>query len=191
MDADREQCVAPSVRVRPVRPDGEDLAFIRRLRNEQIRSGTALWVDDPEDCETTRAWVERHRAAGAVLIAQQIGPDGSEGERLGVAAIGPFRDEPGYRRTAEDSVYVAEHAHHRGVGLLLMESLVRSARERGLHALIAAIESGNQASIGLHSRAGFRTVGTLRQVGAKFGRWLDLTLMELVLDDPAVPPSQA
>jgi phosphinothricin acetyltransferase len=110
---------------------------------------------------------------------------GSRGGRiLGFAAYGEFRANTGYRHTVENTIWVDPRAHRRGVGRALMERLVEAARERGVHAIVAVISAENEASIGFHHRLGFEDGGVLRQVGRKFGRWLDAAFLVRVLDGP-------
>jgi phosphinothricin acetyltransferase len=87
----------------------------------------------------------------------------------------------------ENSVYVADGQRGKGIGKLLMEPLIRVAREKDVHAIIAVIDASNDASVQLHRSFGFEEVGHFREVGYKFDRWLDLKFMELVLDTPAHP----
>lgn len=163
--------------VRPVRV--ADREFIHGLRNQQISSSTALWEDLPETATRTRAWIRAHVATGGVLVAQA-----PSGELLGFGAFAPYREASGYRHTVEDSIYVSATARGRGVGRALLDEVIRAASHGGAHVIVAAIESGNTASITLHRTAGFRTSGVLRQVGWKFGRWLDLTLMQWSSEAP-------
>lgn len=99
----------------------------------------------------------------------------------GFAVYGPWRELDGYRHTVEDSVYVREDRQGLGIGSALLTALIASAREAGRHVMIAGIEAGNSGSIRLHERFGFHHAGTVREVGTKFGRWLDLTIMRLPL----------
>ena len=103
------------------------------------------------------------------------------GEVVGFGALSPYRERAGYATTVEDSVYVAEGHHGEGVGSLLLDELVSRARSHGFHALMAKIVGGHEASIRLHRRCGFDVIGTEREVGRKFGRWLDVVLMEMLL----------
>ncbi len=109
---------------------------------------------------------------------------------MGVAAFGWVRDavkRPGYRFTVENTVHVREDRWRSGVGLVLMRALIDEATARGKHSMIAAIDSANQGSIRFHQRLGFVEVGRMPEIGAKFGRWLDLVVLQLRLDDRAVP----
>src|SRR5207247_2103003 len=96
----------------------------------------------------------------------------------GWSALNPFHARYGYRFTAENSVYVAADRRGRGLGKLLLAPLVDGARAKGLHAIIAAIDATNEASIRLHASFGFDKVGHFKQTGFKFGRWLDVVYME-------------
>jgi L-amino acid N-acyltransferase YncA len=113
-----------------------------------------------------------------------------EGEVLGVAAFGWFRDvikRPGCRFTGENTVHVREDHWGSGVGRELMEALIDEARQGGKHVMVAAVDGANQASIHFHERLGFVEVGRMPEIGAKFGRWQDLIILQLRLDDRSEP----
>lgn len=95
---------------------------------------------------------------------------------------------PGYRFTVENTIHVRRDRWGAGLGETLMRALVDRARETGKHTMIAAVDSTNEASIRFHQRFGFVEVAHLTEVGAKFGRWLDLVLLQLHLDERPVPP---
>jgi L-amino acid N-acyltransferase YncA len=115
-----------------------------------------------------------------------------EGAVLGYAYAGPYHTRSAYRFTLEDSIYVAPHAVGRGIGRTLLAELLDRCTALGYRRMLAIIgDSGNAASIGLHAAAGFRHVGTLPSVGLKFGRWLDVVLMQRPLgpgDDTTPAP---
>lgn len=159
-----------------------DLAAITEIHNHAVVHTTAIWNDDPVDVADRAAWMaERADAGYPVIVAVD------ETGVLGFASYAQWRARSGYRFTVEHSVYVRDGQRGRGLGRLLMEALIGRARAAGLHVMVAGIESGNAGSIALHERLGFVEVGRMPQVGAKFGRWLDLTFMQLVLDDRAAP----
>lgn len=154
-----------------------DLPAILEIHNRAIAETTAIWDDEPVGLDERIAWfrnrTEHHRP---VLVAEV------DGELAGYASYGPWRPKSGYRHTAENSIYIADRFQRRGIGAALLGELIARAERAGdIHALIAVIESSNTASIVLHERFGFRTVGVLPEVGRKFGRWMDLTLMQLTL----------
>ena len=103
------------------------------------------------------------------------------GKIAGYASYGDWRPFDGFRHSVEHSVYVEKDFYGRGLGKALMTALIERARAGKIHVMIAAIEAGNTGSIALHKSLGFRLVGTHHEVGQKFGRWLDLTMMELKL----------
>ena len=112
------------------------------------------------------------------------------GEVAGYASYGPFRGEgkwPGYRQTVEHSIHVREDYWGLGVGRALIEGLVERARTADIHVMVAAIDSENEGSIRFHARLGFVEVARMPQTGQKFGRWLDLVLMQRILDWRARP----
>ena len=128
---------------------------------------------------TNGAWFADQRRRGfPTLVAID------RGEIVGVAAYGDFRDSrhwPGYRFTAELSIHVRSDRHGRGIGRLLMEELFARARTGGIHVLVAAVDAGNTESIAFHERLGFAEVARMPETGFKFGRWLDLVLMQRVV----------
>lgn len=162
---------------------GCDVAGITAIYNDAVARTTAIWNEVCVDEANRSAWLDGRRAAGhPVLVA-----DAGDGDVLGYASYGPWRAFDGYRHTVEHSVYVREDSRGRGVGRALMVALVDRARRSGLHVMVAAVEAGNTGSVRLHEQLGFARVGQLHQVGAKFGTWLDLTFLQLVLDGRATP----
>ncbi|GHE05011.1 N-acetyltransferase [Streptomyces alanosinicus] len=159
--------------VRPARP--EDVAAVRAIRNHAVEHSTALWTETPQTPAEAVTWLAAHLERGSAFVAE------TGGEVAGFAVYGPWRDLAGYRHTVENSVYVRADRHGLGIGSALLATLVTAAREAGHHVMIAGIEAGNTASIRLHERCGFQNVCTVAEVGTKFGRWLDLTLMRLPL----------
>jgi phosphinothricin acetyltransferase len=103
------------------------------------------------------------------------------GTIAGWGALHPFRAPQGYRRTVEHSVYVAAEYRGQGIGRALLVTLIERARELGMHAMIAGIDGENEVSVRMHASLGFETAGCLNEVGYKFGRWLDLIFMQLIL----------
>ncbi|WP_434558810.1 N-acetyltransferase [Pseudomonas sp. Z5-35] len=162
-----------------------DLPAIRDIYNDAVLNTTAIWNEQAVDLGNRQAWFSARQAQGyPVLVAVD-----AEDNVLGYASFGDWRPFDGFRHTVEHSVYVCRDQRGNGLGPLLMSALIERARAGGKHVMVAAIESGNAASIRLHERAGFAITGQMPQVGTKFGRWLDLTFMQLVLNPGAPPPA--
>ncbi len=158
--------------------DAGSIPAITAIYNDAVEHTTAIWNDRTVDEADRAAWVADHERAGfPVLVAVD------DDDVVGYATFGPWRPHDGYRYTVEHSVYVRGDQRGRGLGRTLMVELIERARGPGLHAMVAGIASDNVGSIRLHEKLGFRTVGVLPQVGTKFGIWLDLTFLQLTLDD--------
>src|SRR5690606_21694146 len=154
-----------------------DVPAILELRNHAILHTTANWSVTPESSDDVADWLADRRAAGDAVLVADLG-----GSVVGDAAYAQWRPRWGYRHTAEDSVYVAEDHHGRGIGRRLLTELIIRARNSGKHVMIADIESSNVASINLHRSLGFVPAGRLPEIGHKFERWLDLSIFTLPLD---------
>ena len=155
-----------------------DLDGITAIYNHAVAHTTAIWNDSPVDRENRATWLsDRRRAGYPVLVATD-----AAGAVLGYASFGDWRAFDGYRHTVEHSVYVRADQRGAGIGRALMLALIERARALGKHVMVAGIEAGNGASIRLHESLGFQRAGLLPQVGAKFGAWLDLAFLQLVLD---------
>jgi phosphinothricin acetyltransferase len=151
-----------------------DLPAIRDIYNHAVEHTTAIWNETVVDLDNRREWFAMRRARGfPVLVAEK------DGKIAGYASYGDWRAFEGFRHTVEHSVYVEKDHQGAGIGRELMTALIKRAGENDIHVMIAGIEAGNQASIALHEKLGFRNGGTFHEVGIKFGRWLDLTFMEL------------
>ena len=158
-------------------------AQILSIFNEAILNSTALYDYKPRSAEMIRAWFEA-KAKGNFPV---IGVQGDGGELMGFASFGSFRAWPAYKYSVEHSVYVDARFRGRGVGRRLLEEIIEAAREQDYHVLIGAIDAANKPSLALHERLGFTHCGTIRQVGFKFGRWLDLSFYQLILATPLQP----
>lgn len=156
-----------------------DAEAVRAIRNDAIEHTTAIWTSVTETPEEAVAWWGELVGRGAAYVAE-VGR-GTGGNVVGYASWAQWRAKEGYRHTVESSVYVAHGRHGGGIGRQLMTALIAAARRSGAHVMLADIESGNTASIALHTALGFETVGVLREIGTKFDRWLDLTIMRLAL----------
>lgn len=162
-----------------------DIEGIAAIYNHAVVHTAAIWNDQVVDLANRAAWhADRVRQGYPVLVAAD-----TAGAVLGYATFGDWRPHDGYRHTVEHSVYVRFDARGQGIGEALMVALIARARAIGKHVMVAGIEAGNATSIRLHKKLGFAEVGLLPEVGMKFGKWLDLAFLQLVLDDRATPDS--
>jgi phosphinothricin acetyltransferase len=152
-----------------------DLPAILEIYNHVIATSNAVYTETPSTLEDRQAWLAARRAGNfPVLVAD-------DGGVLGFASFGDFRPWPGFALTVEHSVHVHDTARGRGVGTALMQCLIPEAQARGKHVMIGGIDAANAASIALHRKLGFTEAGVLREVGRKFGAWLDLLFMQRML----------
>ena len=151
-----------------------DLPGIMDIYNDAVANTTAIWNEAVVDLENRKAWFTARRERGFPVLVAVRGR-----QVLGYASYGDWRAFDGYRHTVEHSVYVQKDARGTGTGKRLLKALIDRASFNGIHVMIAGIEAENAASIRLHEKLGFRVVGRFSEVGIKFGRWLDLTCMEL------------
>ena len=155
-----------------------DLSSINDIYNHFVTHSTCTYQEEPDSLEARRAWFAHHDETHPAIVAE------IEGQVLGWGSLSAYHPRTAYRRTVEDSVYV-HHAHHgRGIGSLLLSELISRARRLQHRAIIAGIDAEQTASVALHAKFNFERVGRLKQVGRKFGRWLDVIYMELLLDSP-------
>lgn len=163
--------------------DTRHLPSIMAIFNDAIIHSTALWEYNPRTLETITAWYEAKTRGNFPVI----GIENNEGEFMGFASYGVFRNWPGYKYSVEHSVYVDARFHGKGIGTLLMQELIRLAQSQNYHTMIGAIDASNEASMALHRRLGFEYCGTIRQAGFKFGHWLDMVLYQRILPTPSQP----
>jgi len=160
-----------------LRPAAEaDQPAILDIYNDAVLHSTATFDLRARTWEEHQGWCDEHRPPYQVLVAA-VGD-----EVAGFGSLSPFRAKPGYRFTAQDSIYIHKDFRGRGIGSALLRLLIETAREAGLHSIMALIDGGNTVSVHLHERFGFRHVGTFPEVGFKFGRWLDVVHMQKMLE---------
>lgn len=154
-----------------------DAEAISEIYNDAVLNTTAIWNDVTVDAADRAAWITQRQESGfPVLVATD-----DDDDVVGYATYGSFRPHDGFRHTVEHSVYVRGDQRGSGIGGTLMTQLIERARENGVHVMVAAIESGNTGSLRLHEKFGFVETGRMPEVGTKFGRWLDLVLLQLAL----------
>lgn len=155
-----------------------DLAAINDIYNHYVLHSTCTYQEEPESIRERRRWFRHHGDKHPVIVAiagRQV---------VGWGSLSAFHARCSYRHTVENSVYVHPQHLRRGIGSLLLRDLIVRARRLGHRAIIAAIDGEQTASVVLHKRFDFEKVGRFKQVGIKFGRWLDVVYMELILDGP-------
>ena len=158
----------------------EDLPAMLAIYNELIASTTISWREAPQTFDERRAWFAEQCRRDFVTLVAVAG-----GEVVGTTSYSDFRDSvhvPGYRFTAELSIHVRGDRRGQGIGRLLLEELMSRARRNGIHVLVAGVDADNTESIRFHERVGFVEVARMPETGRKFGRWLDLVLMQRRLD---------
>jgi len=152
-----------------------DAAAIAAIYNAEVTGSTVTFDLTPRTLAEQVAWLQQRSGVHAVIVAV------ADDEVVGFASLSQWRDRPAYSTTVEDSIYVRDDQRGNGVGRLLLEELVLLATRHGFHTMIARIVGGHTASIALHRALGFEVVGTEHEVGRKFGRWLDVVLMQRML----------
>jgi phosphinothricin acetyltransferase len=153
-----------------------DAEATRAIYNAEVTESTATFDLVPRTLDEQVDWIAGHSGAHPAIVATD-----EAGEVVGFGSLTPFRDRPAYATTVEDSVYVGRDRRGRGIGRLVLDELLRLAREHGFHSVMARIVGNHEASIALHRACGFELVGTEREVGRKFGRWLDVVEMQRML----------
>lgn len=154
-----------------------DLPGILEIVNHNILYSTAVYDYDPKSLTDIESWFQEKQQANLPVIVA-INDD----TVVGYASYGPFRFKQGYRFTVEHSVYVTHIQTGKGTGRLLLTQLIELAKAAGYHTMIGGIDASNTGSIGFHAKFGFTDAGTIKQAGFKFGKWLDLKFMQLMLE---------
>ena len=156
------------------------------IYNPEVLTSTVTFDLVARSLDEQRDWIIEHSGSYPAIVAVEEGGEGGDGGDgsgpiVGFASLSPYRPRPAYSTTVESSVYVRRDRQGRGVGRELMERLMELAVAHGFHAVMARIVGGHEASIALHEKVGFTIVGTEHEVGRKFGRWLDVVVMQRML----------
>ncbi len=159
-----------------------DLPGMLTIYNDIILNTTAVYDYKPHTMEMRQAWFRTKQEQGLpVFVAED------NGNLLGFSSIGPFRNWAAYKYSVENSIYVTAASRGKGIGRLLLPPLIDAARQLNMHTVIASIDAANEASLRLHKSFGFEETAHFKQVGYKFGRWLDLKFLQLMLETPTQP----
>src|SRR5687767_11172272 len=166
----------PAFHIRTARR--EDCAVIGSIYNHYVEHDTCTYRTDLEPLEEREAWFDQHGGNHPVFVAE----DG--GRVVGWASLSRYNPRQGYRMTVENSIYLDPAWRGRGIGTRLLERLIDAATACGHHTIIAAVSAEQAGSIALHRKLGFTDAGRLTEVGHKFGRWLDVVYLQLLLPTP-------
>ena len=153
-----------------------DAEAIRAIYNLEVLESTVTFDLVPRSLAAQEEWIDQHSGGHPAIVAV----DGADAV-LGFASLSPFKTRAAYAPTVEDSVYVHRDGRGRGIGGLLLREIVSLGVDHGFHSVMARIVGGHDASIALHGACGFEQVGREREVGRKFGRWLDVVVMQRML----------
>jgi L-amino acid N-acyltransferase len=154
-----------------------DLPAILAIYNHEVLTGTATWDLTERTIEEQRDWFADHREPYCVLVAA------ADDEIVGWGSLSRYHPRPGYRFTAEDTVYVRPESQRLGIGRALLEALLARGRTAGFHTVLAKISGDNEASIAFHRACGFVEAGRERELGFKFDTWLDCVTLQIMLND--------
>ena len=155
-----------------------DAAAICEIYNHEVQFETSTFDLVPRTLEIQAAWITARSGAFSAIVA--VTP---EDEVVGFGALSEYRDRAAYSTSVENSVYVKRDLGRRGIGRLILATLLEQAADSGFHVVMARIEASGTASRALHESCGFTLVGIEREIGRKFGKWLDVALMQCVLHE--------
>ena len=158
-----------------------DAEATRRIYNLEVVDSTVTMDLVPRSLPDQQLWIELHLGVHGALVAVDEDPLTGHERVIGFASISPWREKPAYSTSVENSVYVDREHQGRGVGRILLDGILHVAAESGFHACMARIVAGHEASIRLHASRGYDVVGTEREIARKFGRWIDMTVMQKLL----------
>jgi len=152
-----------------------DVPAISAIYNHYVLHSTSTYQTEAETDSDRAAWLAAHGGRYPVVVAEL------DGRVVGWASLSRYKERAAYEPTVENSVYVDERLHGRGIGHALLADLIDRGRRLGHHSILAVVSADQPASIALHERCGFTRVGHLREIGRKFGRWLDVMVLQRML----------
>ncbi len=153
-----------------------DAEAIRSIYNVEVTTSTHVFELVPHTLEQQERWIRDRSGAHAAVVAVD-----DDGVVVGFGSLSPYRPRPAYSTTVEDSVYVHPDRQGAGAGKAILAELLDLATAHGFHSVIGRIADHNEASVALHRSLGFDEVGTEREVGRKFHRWIDVVVMQRLL----------
>jgi L-amino acid N-acyltransferase len=153
-----------------------DIPAITEIYNEAILTTDATFDNEPKTITEQNKWFQAHGAKNPIVVAE------INSEVVGWASLSEWSTRCAYSDTAEISLYVKETFRNRGIGKSLMQTILAEGKKAGLHTIISRITSGNDVSIQLHLQFGFEHIGVMKEVGKKFGRLLDVCIMQKIYE---------
>jgi L-amino acid N-acyltransferase len=162
-------------KIRPAQ--NPDLDEILGIYNDAVLNTTATFDIEPRTFEQQKIWFSEHNGKFNVIVCE------IDGKIAGWASLSRWNERPAYSGTAENSVYVRKEFRNQGIGRKLLAQIIDNAKSNGLHTIIARIAEGNRTSISMHGDYGFEIIGIMKEAGYKFGRFIDVTLMQKILRD--------
>jgi L-amino acid N-acyltransferase YncA len=152
----------------------QDIPEITEIYNEAVRNTVATFDTEPRTLEDRKNWFLAHDGKHPILVAEM------EGNVVGWAALSKWSDRAAYDGAAELSVYIAPDFRNKRIGRALMQAVIETGRKVGLHTIVSRIAGGNEVSVYMHESMGFEKIGVMKEVGHKFGRWIDVHLYQFM-----------
>ncbi|HUX98146.1 MAG TPA: GNAT family N-acetyltransferase [Candidatus Deferrimicrobium sp.] len=161
-----------------IRPAWEaDLEAITEIYNQAVLRTTATMDIAPKSVDDQKKWFDKHNEKVPILVAMH------NEVVIGWASLSEYSPRGGYANTAEISIYIHENYHQKGYGKKILQEILKIGRDSGFHSIIARISADSQISLHLFETLGFQYVGTLKEVGRKFDRFLDVVIMQLIFHE--------
>jgi phosphinothricin acetyltransferase len=157
-----------------IRATIEHIESIADIYNDAVQNSTATFDTEPKSVEEQRLWFNEHNKKYPILVAEE------DNAIVGWASLNRWSGRCAYEDTAEISIYIKEEYRGKGVGTELLKKILDQGKNEGLHTVLARIADGSEASIRLHKNAGFEYIGVMKEVGKKFGKLLDVHIMQLI-----------
>ena len=151
-----------------------DQQAIMEIYNDAVLNTTATFDTDPRTIEKQMEWFRKHKKNHPVLVAE------NDNVIIGWASLSPWSDRCAYDTTVEISIYVHKDFRGQGIGSKLLEIITLEGKKENNHTVISRISQGNETSIHLHEKFGYHHVGVMKEVGFKFGKFLDVYIMQLI-----------
>jgi L-amino acid N-acyltransferase len=174
-----ENCQVAGIDIRRITLS--DSEAVRSIYNAEVDDSTVTMDLVPRTAQAQDVWIRRHLGVHGAIVAIDFDESTAKERVIGYASISPWREKAGYSTSVENSVYVHREHQGRGVGRVLLDGVLHIAAESGFHTCMARIVAGHEASIRLHASRGYEMVGVEREVARKFGRWIDIAVMQKIL----------